>query len=133
MDSYNEALLSRVDDPFSHDNGIRLLSLDPDEVTGELLVTPACINPAGVVHGGALCTLADTVGGAAAFLRYGKVCVTQCSTMNYLRGTKEGNHSIVCKATPVKLGHRVAVYRVTLTDDTEKIVATGDFTFFVGQ
>ena len=38
---------------------------------------------------------------------------------------------IVCEATPKKLGRNLSVIQVVLTNDQNKSVATGTFTFFM--
>ena len=56
----------KVIDPFSHRNNILITNLyDDGSVDGELTVTPESLNPHGIVHGGCLATLADTVAGHA--------------------------------------------------------------------
>ena len=95
---------------------------------GVLEIGPNSINPHGNVHGGALATLADTVGGCCACSR-GGVCVTASSSMEFLRPAN--GSMITCIATPKKLGRTLAVVQTDLFNDSEKLVATGTFTFFM--
>ena len=88
---------------------------------------PSSLNPMGIVHGGALVTLADTVCGTAAFTT-GHMCVTLDCSMQYLAPASGAR--ITCTATPRKLGKTVLVYEAVLTDDTGRTVATGVYTFF---
>ena len=46
--------------------GIHFLKLEPDRVEAEIPVTRAILNDDGIVHGGALMAIADTIGGTAA-------------------------------------------------------------------
>ena len=48
---------------FSYENGITVTHVEPGYAKGELVVGPNSINPHKNVHGGAMATLADTVGG----------------------------------------------------------------------
>lgn len=108
-------------------SGIRITKLEPGRAEGELTVCRDNLNRWGVVHGGCLVTLADTVAGAAATAT-GKGTVTLNNTFNFLRpGTGAKIH---CTAEEVKIGRTIAVFRCTLTDEEGRIVATGDFTFF---
>ena len=92
-----------------------------------LEIQPSSLNPLGIVHGGALVTLADTVAGTAAYTT-GKTCVTLDCSMQYLSpGTGTRIH---CTAVPKKLGRTVLVYNVSLTDDSSRPVASGTYTFF---
>ena len=113
---------------FSYENGVTVTRVEPGRAEGILEVGPNSINPHGNVHGGALATLADTVGGCCACSKGGQ-CVTASSTMEFLRPAWGGR--IYCEATPKKLGRKLSVIQVTLTDEQEKVVATGTFTFFM--
>ena len=94
---------------------------------GVLEVQPTSLNPMGMVHGGALVALADTVCGTAAFST-GHTCVTLDCSMQYLAQARGAR--IFCTATPKKLGRTIMVYDAALTDEAGKLVATGIYTFF---
>lgn len=121
---------SRINGPdnFAGANGIAITHLAENYAEGELTVVSQSMNPYGIIHGGCLTTLADTVAGCAV-LTGGRVSVTMSSNMNYLApavGTK-----IRCVATPEKLGRTVCVYHCLLTNDQEQPVASGTFTFYI--
>ena len=113
---------------FSYENGVTVTHVEPGRAEGVLEVGPNSINPHGNVHGGALSTLADTVGGCCACSK-GGVCVTASSSMEFLRPAN--GSMITCIATPKKLGRTLAVVQTDLFNDSEKLVATGTFTFFI--
>ena len=94
---------------------------------GVLEVQPTSLNPMGMVHGGALVALADTVCGTAAFST-GQSCVTLDCSMQYLAPAKGAR--IFCAATPRKLGRTIMVYDAALTDAGGRLVATGTYTFY---
>lgn len=129
MDSYSE-LLARVNAPgeFAGVNHIRVTEIREDYAEGELTVGPDSLNPHGMVHGGCLSTLADTVGGVAASTRGGK-CVILNNTMNYL--APAAGTVIRCAARPQKVGRTVSVFDAVLTDEAGRTVATGTFTFYI--
>ena len=64
-EEYNVSIIRSVNSPhqFAFENGIVITDVGPGYAKGELTVGPDSINPHGNVHGGALSTLADTVGG----------------------------------------------------------------------
>lgn len=130
MDSCsNETLLERVNQVpgFGQHNNIRITRIDGRRAEGEMPITPNSLNPRGHVHGGCLVSLADTVGGTAAHTGGGD-WVTLSSTFNYLRpGT---GSMLYCRAEPQKLGRTVSVYGVVITDDQDRPVANGCFTFY---
>lgn len=113
---------------FSYENGIVVTHVEPGLARGELHAGPDSINPHGMIHGGALATLADTVGGCCA-CSTGNTCVTASSTMEFLRPAF--GPVIYCEATPKKLGRKLSVIQLVLTDQNDKAVATGTFTFFM--
>ena len=105
-------------------------SVETGFAQGVLEVGPNSINPHGKVHGGALATLADTVGGCCACSK-GGLCVTSSSTMEFLRPAD--GPRIFCTATPKKMGYHLSVIQVELTNVSGETVATGTFTFFMSH
>ena len=119
-------------DPFSIYNHNKITSLFEDGTSeGELTIHPESLNPYGIVHGGCLATLADAVGGSGVFAATGKPCVTVNYAFSFLRPALGSNKKLYCKAVPEKLGHRLCVYRQTITDDNGVEVANGNFTFYL--
>ena len=113
---------------FPQHNGIRILEVGLHHCTGELLLCQVTQNSLGVVHGGALFSLADTVAGVAV-CSGGVSAVTVNSSFDFLRAPKGG--FVRCTAEPVKVGAKTAVFRCVLTDEEGKLAATGQFTFMV--
>ncbi len=114
-------------DGYARTSHIRVTYMGDGYAKGELAIGPDVLNPRGMVHGGALTALADTVSGVAAHSG-GLGCVTLSSNMNYLRPAYGSR--IFCAARVQKKGRTVQVCEVTLTDDREETVATGIFTFY---
>ena len=112
----------------SFENGMVITHAEPGLVRGELTVTENSYNPHGIVHGGALTTLADTAAGCCACSKGGH-CVTSNCTMEFLRPAT--GKKIYCVATPKKMGRRLSTIQVSLTNDEGIEVATGTFTFFM--
>ena len=102
MDSYSKLLeLVNTSGCFAPANHMYVTELRPDHsAVGVLEVQPSSLNPMGIVHGGALVTLADTVCGTAAFTT-GHMCVTLDCSMQYLAPASGAR--ITCTATPRKL------------------------------
>ena len=130
MTDFYSKLLARVNESgcFAPHNHIYVTELrDDHSASGVLEIQPSSLNPLGIVHGGALVTLADSVCGTAAFST-GRTCVTLDCSMQYLAPAKGAR--IFCTATPKKLGRTVQVYDAALTDETGRLVASGTYTFF---
>lgn len=126
---FYEAVLRQANraDMFSHVNGMRMTGIDGGRAAAELAVTADSLNPWGMVHGGCLCTLADTAAGALV-LANGRRAVTLSCSLNYLRPAK--GPVIRCAAVLRKLGRSTSVVDVSLTDQGGREVACGTYTFF---
>jgi acyl-CoA thioesterase len=131
-EEYSNHILTTVNTThqFAFENGITVTDVVPGRARGVLKVGVNSINPHGNVHGGALAALADTVGGCCACSKGGS-CVTSGSTMEFLRPAT-GNY-IYCEATPKKMGRKLSVIQVVLTNESQAVVATGTFTFFMSE
>ena len=132
MASYSEQyreMLDKVNSGpyFGPRSGAIVTSAGNGEAEGELEIRPETRNPMGVVHGGALFTLADTVAGTAAFTT-GRNCVTLDSSMQFLSAAR--GDRVRCTAKPKKAGRTILVYEISITDSEDRLVATGIFTFF---
>lgn len=125
-----EEILSVINRPgeFSYESGVTVTSARPERAEGVLTVRADDRNPLGTVHGGCLYTLADTVAGTAVCAQ-GVECVTSNGTMEFLRPA--AGSRIKCVATPKKHGRLLSVMQVVLTDDRDRCVATGTFTFCI--
>lgn len=130
FDPISERVPRQVNKPhqFSFENGMLVTHAEPGLVRGELTVSENSVNPHGMVHGGALTTLADTVAGCCACSKGGH-CVTSNCTMEFLRPAY--GKKIYCEATPKKMGRSLSTIQVSLTNEEGAVVATGTFTFFM--
>lgn len=129
-ETYWAGLLERMNSPaaFNANSNITITKVCLDYCEGELNITPACGNTLGAVHGGCLATLADTVGGCAAASRGSSVVTLNCN-YSYLRSAT--GKKIYCSASPLKVGHKIAVFYVTLTNDNKVVIGDGSFTYYV--
>lgn len=106
--------------------GLEITSATEDEVRASLEVTPRLLQPYGLLHGGVLCSVVETlgsVGGAVWFGERGNVVGVNNST-HFLRAVKGGTLSAV--ARPVHRGGSQQLWRVEITDEAGQLVATGD-------
>jgi uncharacterized protein (TIGR00369 family) len=109
--------------PYAAHLGITLDSATPDEVVGHLDWTADLCTAAGLLHGGALMSLADTVGAVCAFLCIpeGANTATTSSTTHLVRGVRDG--SVTATASPLHRGRRNIVVQTDLTDGRGRLVA----------
>lgn len=129
MEEKRHTILELVNRPnqFAYENGVEVTRVEPGLARGELRAGPSSVNPHGTIHGGAIAALADTVAGCCACSR-GDSCVTVSSSMEFLRPARG---DLFCEAVPKKLGSRLSVVGVAVTDAGGKTVAAGTFTFFM--
>jgi uncharacterized protein (TIGR00369 family) len=110
--------------PFAGYLGIEIVSASPTEVRGRLAWSEDKCTTAGVLHGGALMGLADSLGGFCAFLNlppdaHGTATIE--SKTNFLGPIRGGYVNAV--ARPLHTGKRTIVVDTELYDDGGKLVA----------
>ena len=106
--------------------GLQITSATAQEVQATIEVTPALLQPYGLLHGGVLCSVVETlgsVGGAVWFGDRGNVVGVNNST-HFLRAVREGTLHAV--ARPVHQGRSQQLWRVEVRDAEQQLVATGD-------
>jgi len=109
--------------PFARTAGVELVAASADEVRGRMEWTPERCTSASVLHGGALITLADTLGAICAFLnlRPGESTSTIESKTNFFRAVRSGHVEAVTR--PLHVGRTTVVVQTDLRDDQGKRVA----------
>lgn len=127
----NEAIPKEVNNPFADLIGLRFSGWGDGQSTCGLDVTPALLNPNGVVHGAVVYALADTgMGGAlVSALDAGQVCTTVEIKMSYLRAATAGRLS--CVARVIQKGNRIAFLEAQVFNDGT-LIATASGTFAIG-
>lgn len=112
---------------FMHHNYMELDFLEPDHAVFKLEIRQESRNTFGMVHGGALYSLADNATGCAAHTD-GRHYVTQSSSFNFLRNQPSG--TIYADARVRHRGGTTCLIDVDLTGEGGTLLATGSFTYF---
>jgi uncharacterized protein (TIGR00369 family) len=109
--------------PFAQQLGVRFLAADADRAEARMSWEPQLCTAAGVMHGGALMTLADSVGAAVAFLGLppGASTATITSTTQLFRPVTAGEVRAVGET--LHRGRTTVTVRTTLYDDSDRLVA----------
>jgi uncharacterized protein (TIGR00369 family) len=109
--------------PFAATVGVQIDDAAPEQVTGRLPYDPSRTTTGGALHGGALMTLADSVGAVCAFLNLpqGAGTSTTSSSTVFLRGVRSGEVTAV--ARPLHVGRRTIAVTTELRDEAGKLVA----------
>lgn len=112
---------------FMQHNHIELESVERDRAVFRLDIRPESRNPYGMVHGGAIYTMADNATGTAAHTD-GRYYVTQTSALHFLRNQASG--TVRATAWVRHRGKSTVLTAVDITGEDGKLLATGEFTFF---
>lgn len=109
--------------PFCRLSGIEVLAAGPDEVTGSMAWAPERCTAGGILHGGALMALADTLGAVCAFLHLPEGARTSTieSKTNFFRPVAAG--AVHGAARPLHVGRTTIVVQSDLGDDDGRRVA----------
>jgi 1,4-dihydroxy-2-naphthoyl-CoA hydrolase len=107
----------RVQEGLAARMGIKLVEMSPNRVVGTMPVT-GNTQPYGLLHGGASCVLAETLGSVGAVLHAaesgGGVALGIEINATHHRSVRDGEVTGV--ATAVHLGRSVATYAIEVTD-----------------
>jgi uncharacterized protein (TIGR00369 family) len=109
--------------PFSAGLGLEVLRATPDEVVARLAWRAELCTTGGILHGGALMGLADSVGALCAFLNLpeGAGTTTIESKTNFFRAVRDG--AIEAVARPLHVGRTVIAVQTAIRDPGGKLVA----------
>jgi uncharacterized protein (TIGR00369 family) len=104
--------------PFAVSLGVRIDSVDVEEVRGHLDWAPERCTSGGVLHGGAVMALADSIGAVCAFLNLpeGARTATIESKTNFFRALREGALHAVSR--PLHVGRTNIAVQTELLDDS---------------
>ena len=104
-----------------------LETVEPDRAVYRLDIRPESLNPYGMVHGGALYTLADDAAGAAVHTD-GRHYVTQNGSLHFLKNQPGG--TIRAEGRVRRRGKATCLAVVDITNEAGELLATGDFSYF---
>jgi len=112
--------------------GIEFIDYGDDFLVGRMPVDHRTKQPAGIMHGGASCVLAETIGSTAAqcsvdMTKY--YCVGLDINTNHIRAVREGY--VIGTAKPYHLGKSTQVWGIEIKDEAGKLVSVTRLTMAV--
>jgi 1,4-dihydroxy-2-naphthoyl-CoA hydrolase len=118
-----ENLASPLDDKL----GVRVTDWNPDRMVATMPVA-GNEQPFGLLHGGATCSLAETIGSMAAAVTAGpdRQVVGIELNVSYLRAATSGTVTAVC--TPVRTGRTLSTFLIQITDEQGRPTASARLT-----
>jgi uncharacterized protein (TIGR00369 family) len=110
--------------PFATLVGIELLEVTPELVRGRMEWAPERCTAGGLLHGGALMSLADSCGGVCAFVNLPEGSIgtaTIESKTNFLRAVREG--AVTATTRPLHRGRTMIVLETDIAREDGALVA----------
>jgi 1,4-dihydroxy-2-naphthoyl-CoA hydrolase len=109
--------------------GMKWVAITDNSLTMKMPVDDRTRQPHGILHGGASCALAETVGSIASHLVIdsGKfTCVGLEINANHIRSVKEGYIAATC--IPLHIGSRTHVWDIKIHDDADRLICVSRLT-----
>ena len=113
---------------FTNYVGIKVTEMKEGFAKGEIEIKDFHHNPIGSIHGGAVFSLADTVGGFAACTVAKKVTTVR-SDINYINPTLNVT-KLVAEANVIKAGKRMIIVEIVINDQDGKMLQKAMMTYF---
>ncbi len=109
--------------------GMEWVAIADDSLKLKMPVNNSTKQPYGLLHGGASCALAETVGSVASALviDQGKfACVGIEINANHIRGVRSG--FVTATSSPLHIGRTTHVWDIKIHDDNNKLVCVSRLT-----
>lgn len=121
MEQMDILAVCREKDNFSKMLGVEIVELKPGFARGRMPLTPQHYNCFGIVHAGAIFTLADTTFGAAVNFHQGRLSPTVSMNCQFLKAGR--GQVLTAVATESSPGPKLASYNVEVRDESGDVVA----------
>jgi 1,4-dihydroxy-2-naphthoyl-CoA hydrolase len=109
--------------------GIEFTEIGEDYLKGRMPVDQRTNQPYGLLHGGASCVLAETLGSIASALvidQSAYICVGLEINANHIRSARSG--FVTGTASPLHLGKSTHVWDIKIADENQKLVCVSRLT-----
>lgn len=111
---------------------IQITEVGSDFLKGDMPVDERTVQPLGLLHGGASCVLAESLGSIAANMVLDNskfVAVGQSINASHVRSARDGRVTGIAKA--LHLGRTSQVWEIMITDKEDKLVCVSRLTMAV--
>jgi len=112
--------------------GMEWVELGPDFLKARIPVDHRTVQPFGLLHGGASCVLAETLGSVASYLIIDsskQICVGLEINANHIRSARKG--FVTGTAKPIHIGNSTHVWDIRITDEEERLICISRLTVAV--
>ncbi|OBA90352.1 esterase [Mycobacteriaceae bacterium 1482268.1] len=112
---------------FDSELGLEYVELTPDGGTVRLEITDKLLQPWGIVHGGVYCSIIESLASVSGAVwlneNGGGTVVGVNNNTDFLRAIRAG--TVTAVSTPIHRGRRQQLWLITITDDSDRVVARG--------
>lgn len=125
-------LAERNDNTLGHFLGIEFIELGDDFLTARMPVNDKTKQPIGIMHGGASCVLAETVGSNAANIAVDikkQYCVGLDINTNHIKSAQSG--FVIGTARPFHIGRSTQVWGIDIHNEAGQLVSVNRLTMAV--
>lgn len=112
--------------------GIKLIEVGEDFLEGEMQVSQNIKQPFGIVHGGANCVLAETLGSIAANMTCNPEshhAVGLSITTNHVKAVRNG--IILGRAIPIHTGRKIQVWQISTYNEKQELTSQTSLTLSI--
>ena len=103
--------------------GLDYKEITPDGVTATFEVTPQLQQPYGILHGGVLCSVVESVGSVSGATWFQGAVVGTSNHTNFIKATRSG--VLTARSTPIHRGRSQQLWDIDITDEQGRLVAKG--------
>lgn len=103
--------------------GLRFDEVTKDSVTASFDIVPELLQPYGILHGGVLCSVVETVGSLSGACWFEGPVVGTSNHTNFIKAARSG--TLTARSTPVHRGRTQQLWDVDITDEQGRLIAKG--------
>ena len=103
--------------------GLDYTEITRDGVTATFTVTPQLQQPYGILHGGVLCSVVESVGSVSGAAWWDGPVVGTSNHTNFIKATRDG--TLTARSTPIHRGRSQQLWDIEITDEQERLIAKG--------
>lgn len=103
--------------------GLEYKEITKDGVTATFEVTQQLQQPYGILHGGVLCSVVESVGSVSGATWFEGAVVGTSNHTNFIKATRGG--TLTARSTPVHRGRSQQLWEIDITDERGRLIAKG--------
>ena len=103
--------------------GLEYTEVTADGVTATFDITPQLQQPYGILLGGVLCSVVESVGSVSGATWFQGAVVGTSNHTNFLKATRSG--VLTARSTPIHRGRTQQLWEVDITDEQDRLIAKG--------